>query len=239
MSSGYIYLLQPLRSIIDNKNIYKIGKTKRNNYKRFNEYPNGSILLLQSSCNNCDLMEKHLLKLFDERFVKETDYGKEYFNGDLIEMKKLINNEIINENNDLDLSDNFLVEKCELLDNLQKVSENYVCEKCNFTSCKKYDYNRHCLTVKHRNAKESTFDKLTCKNCNKTYNSRNGLWLHLKNCSNYLSSNKVINNIADNPVIDTNLIMKLIQQNDKLQNFLMQQSDEKTKLINKLSEKTA
>ena len=89
MSSGYIYLLQPLRSIIDNKNIYKIGKTKRNNYKRFNEYPNGSILLLQSSCNNCDLMEKHLLKLFDERFVKETDYGKEYFNGDLIEMKKL------------------------------------------------------------------------------------------------------------------------------------------------------
>ena len=66
MSSGYIYLLQPLRSIIDNKNIYKIGKTKRNNYKRFNEYPNGSILLLQSSCNNCDLMEKHLLKLFDE-----------------------------------------------------------------------------------------------------------------------------------------------------------------------------
>ena len=112
MSSGYIYLLQPLRSIIDNKNIYKIGKTKRNNYKRFNEYPNGSILLLQSSCNNCDLMEKHLLKLFDERFVKETDYGKEYFNGDLIEMKKLINNEIINENNDLDLSDNLLVEKC-------------------------------------------------------------------------------------------------------------------------------
>ena len=84
MSLGYIYLLQPLRSITDNQKIYKIGKTTRNNFKRFNEYPIGSILLLQSSCNNCDLMEKHLLKLFNEKFVKETNYGREYFNGDLI-----------------------------------------------------------------------------------------------------------------------------------------------------------
>ena len=112
MSSGYIYLLQPLRSITDNQKIYKIGKTKRNNFKRFNEYPSGSILLLQSSCNDCDLMEKHLLKLFDGKFIKETNYGREYFQGDLIEMKKLINSEVMNEknivNNSIDLSNNII-----------------------------------------------------------------------------------------------------------------------------------
>ena len=97
MSSGYIYLLQPLRSITSNEDIYKIGKTKRDNFKRFNEYPIGSILLLQSSCNNCDVMEKILLKIFDEKFIKKKDYGREYFQGDLIEMKKIINYEIMNE----------------------------------------------------------------------------------------------------------------------------------------------
>ena len=97
MSSGYIYLLRPLRSITSNEEIYKIGKTKRKNFKRFNEYPSGSILLLQSSCENCDLMERKLLKIFDEHFIKETDYGREYFKGDVIRMKKIINSEIINE----------------------------------------------------------------------------------------------------------------------------------------------
>ena len=97
MTSGYIYLLQPLRSITNNEQVYKIGKTKRKNFKRFNEYPTGSILLLQSSCNDCDIMEKNLLQIFDKNFTKKTDYGKEYFQGDLIEMKKLINSEVMNE----------------------------------------------------------------------------------------------------------------------------------------------
>ena len=87
MSSGYIYLLQPQRSITNNEQIYKIGKTKRENFKRFNEYPVGSILLLQSSCKNCDLMERRLLNIFDEHFIKETDYGREYYHCELLELK--------------------------------------------------------------------------------------------------------------------------------------------------------
>jgi len=97
MPCGYIYLLQPLQSITNNENIYKIGKTKRNNFKRFNEYPSGSILIIQSSCRDCDLMEKTLLKLFNDKFIKKTEYGREYFEGDVTEMKRLINSEIMNE----------------------------------------------------------------------------------------------------------------------------------------------
>ena len=55
----YIYLLQTENSIRNIENVYKIGKTHRTNLKRFSEYPNGSILLFQNSCINCDNMEKN------------------------------------------------------------------------------------------------------------------------------------------------------------------------------------
>ena len=79
--AGFIYLLQPLLSITNNENIFKIGKTHRKNFKRFFEYPNGSNLLLQRNCINCDSMEKSLLKIFNEQFIKRRDYGLEYFDG--------------------------------------------------------------------------------------------------------------------------------------------------------------
>ena len=128
----------------------------------------------------------------------------------------------------------------------QKSVNNFYCESCAFTSCNKYDYNRHCLTAKHKNVTNVTGGDIKsvnnncdylCSNCNKNYKSRNGLWCHSKKCLVDLSSNKIINNVTENPVIDTNLIMKLIQQNENLQNLLMQQSNEKTELINKLVER--
>jgi len=78
----------------------------------------------------------------------------------------------------------------------QKGQIEYVCEKCHFTCFKKYSYDRHLLTRKH---KEVTFgddlgtkkeqngqitnNTYCCLNCDKTYFSRNGLWLHKKKCS--------------------------------------------------------
>ena len=47
---NYIYLLKPLLSITNNENVYKIGKTHRNNLKRFSEYPIGSKLIIQLAC---------------------------------------------------------------------------------------------------------------------------------------------------------------------------------------------
>ena len=67
--SNYIYLLQPLLSITNNENVFKIGKTHRKNLIRFSEYKNGSILLQQRTCINCDNIEKKLLKIFCERFT--------------------------------------------------------------------------------------------------------------------------------------------------------------------------
>ena len=129
----------------------------------------------------------------------------------------------------------------------QKTQKNvkiFSCEQCHFTSSNKYDYSRHCLTAKHKNVTDgdkqnaNNVSDYLCSNCNKYYKSRNGLWCHSKKCTVDPSSNKIINNVTENHVIDTALILKLIQQNENLQNLLVQQSNEhaqqQSELINKL-----
>lgn len=77
----YIYLIQEREFIKTSENIFKIGKTKQSNSKRFLSYPKGSIVLFQISCNNCDLLEKELLSSFKKLFIHRKDIGHEYFQG--------------------------------------------------------------------------------------------------------------------------------------------------------------
>jgi len=249
MSSGYIYLLKPLRSIIDNEEIYKIGKTKRNNFKRFNEYPIGSILMLQSSCKNCDLMERILLKIFNEQFIKETDYGREYFRGDLFEMKRIINSEIMKEyviindsNNDISSSNNLIelsinnenevvemyekieIEPCGMIENNEAKITQYACEICHYKTLRKNDFNNHLLTAKHKQITNiNTAPKYNCK-CGKSYKNRQGLYKHHKCCSFKLSKQLDIDNTK--LIIDVSQVIDLIKQNKEEQKLLVQQVKE-------------
>jgi hypothetical protein len=54
----YIYILREREFIKTNENIYKVGKTTKMAYKRFNQYPNGSKLELMISVDDCDSKEK-------------------------------------------------------------------------------------------------------------------------------------------------------------------------------------
>ena len=70
----------------------------------------------------------------------------------------------------------------------------YICECCNIKTNNKKDYNKHILTSKHKkltnvNEMETFYPNnyenttiFTCKNCNKEYFSRVGLWKHKKKC---------------------------------------------------------
>ena len=60
MVTNYIYLLQEREFIKTKENVYKIGRTKKENYKRFHQYPKGSVLLFQMICNNCENIDKLL-----------------------------------------------------------------------------------------------------------------------------------------------------------------------------------
>lgn len=76
MIINYIYLLQEREFIKTKENIYKVGMTKKENYTRFNQYPNGSILLFQMICNNCNYIENQIIinfkkNLYNKKILEE------------------------------------------------------------------------------------------------------------------------------------------------------------------------
>lgn len=81
LNPQYIYLLQEREFIKTKEDIYKIGKTKQSNDKRFKQYPKDSILLYQIICDNCDFIEKNLIKEFKNKFTHCKTIGNEYFKG--------------------------------------------------------------------------------------------------------------------------------------------------------------
>jgi hypothetical protein len=105
----------------------------------------------------------------------------------------------------------------------QKNSLKYICEKCNFISCNKNDYTRHISTVKHARNAIATFsnqEKLkpqttySCKNCNKQYNDRSGLWRHVSKCILVETTPNFEDNNNNNSNDD--IIQLLLKQNNDL-----------------------
>jgi hypothetical protein len=82
MAHEYVYLVQEREFIKTNENIYKIGRTKKENLTRFNKYPKGSALLLQLTCKDCVKLETELIKCFIAKYIQRIDIGREYFQGD-------------------------------------------------------------------------------------------------------------------------------------------------------------
>ena len=104
-----------------------------------------------------------------------------------------------------------------------KKNENvYHCSFCYFDTCKKTDYNRHLLTIKHKNNallkndNEKNEKNYTCDRCQKDYNDRAGLWRHQKRC--FENTNNKCENIDNEKV-------------DKLVNYLMRENAEFKQLI--------
>jgi hypothetical protein len=112
-----------------------------------------------------------------------------------------------------------------------KASENikkYICNICDFSCCKKGDWNRHILRQKHINLTLSNgvCDKkniYTCYICDKIYNSRNGLWNHKKKCKenekNIISENNDIPQTTE--IQELKEFMKyLMKENSDLKNMM-------------------
>jgi len=91
IDNGYIYLII-LREFYNQKQeIYKIGKSTKENNKRVRSYPKGSILLLQVYFEKCSMAENILKIIFKNVFMQERDIGTEFFSGDFKLMKNYIN----------------------------------------------------------------------------------------------------------------------------------------------------
>ncbi len=85
--SGYIYIIKLREHIKTNESIYKIGRTKDIN-KRFPQYPKGSLLIYCIYTQNIIETESIIIK--DLQDYNCNEYGKEYFNCNLTNIKRII-----------------------------------------------------------------------------------------------------------------------------------------------------
>ena len=120
--------------------------------------------------------------------------------------------------------------------NLLKFCSKYYCNYCDYGTSKKSSYIDHNLSAKHKkralgddlvtngDAKSAhiLLNNYTCKNCDKQYISRNGLWKHNKTCI-------TDNNAAD--IHEKELITMLVKQNT----HLIEQNAELVKINDSLS----
>jgi hypothetical protein len=89
-STNYIYLLQEREFLKTGELIYKVGRTTKPNYQRFNQYPNGSVLLFQMICIDYVKNEMSIIEQFKHKFISRPDIGREYFEGDYNDMIDII-----------------------------------------------------------------------------------------------------------------------------------------------------
>ena len=183
MITNYIYLLQEREFTKTNENIYKVGRTKKENYRRFNQYPKGSVLLFQIICNNCENIETQVIKEFKEKFNQKKDIGNEYFEGDykimIDKIYTIIKNEICivednndelettdeTENDDSDSQNEKLNLKIceaspdyknyELKKDISIVNFYYLCKRCNHMTNQKIEMIRHLEKAKKCEIKDN------------------------------------------------------------------------------------
>ena len=133
MSTNYIYLLQEREFIKTNEQIYKIGRTTKENHTRFNQYPKGSVLLFQMICNNCVNAEVNIIGQFKERLKQRKDIGTEYFEGDFNIMIEIIYYTIKIENCLTKKIDDIIEENIKIDNNIKNDDETIdnTIEECN------------------------------------------------------------------------------------------------------------
>ena len=129
----------------------------------------------------------------------------------------------------------------------QKSYKNYKCDKCDYITCYKKDFNKHLLTRKHKMETDgnhfSQKIKFQCEFCERIFQNRSGLWKHNKKCTVKISHHVQIEKQAvkeEINKIDAGMINELIKQNKELQTLLVDQKgqiDEQKVLLDEIKNK--
>ena len=203
-TNNYVYLLIEREFIKTGENVYKIGLTKKKELMRFNKYPKGSDLLFHSICINCKNTERKIIEKFKKLFIQRKDYGNEYFEGDYKHMIYLIHIMIANEyKNELFINikknENISVNNNEVNNsvNNNEVNNNdydnnvtkilYYCNICDYNSNRKYNYDIHLQSVKHKKKQKKSIYIYHCDICdyhtNNKYNYDKHVYSVKHNCN--------------------------------------------------------
>ena len=119
-----------------------------------------------------------------------------------------------------------------------KCSKKFWCSFCDYGTDKKSQYDRHVLSDKHKwkSNGNKKCSKTTCENCGKIYKTVSGLWKHKKICiitpqkkdkieTETNDNSMTLVKIETEPVIDSKLIMKVLEENKELRTMLCQQQE--------------
>jgi len=108
----------------------------------------------------------------------------------------------------------------------------FQCIKCDFECCKKGDYNRHLLTLKHNMKQNETNDvkkstnSFNCTICKTIFNSRTTLWRHKKTC--FLDTQNITTEDDQKE-----LIQFLLKENAEFKQLMIDQNKQMIELAKK------
>ena len=119
-------------------------------------------------------------------------------------------------------------------ENLVKTSNIFYCKSCDYNTSRKYNYDLHVNTIKHKNNEMTTENNdflaktsnkaYMCDICDRPFNDRAGLWRHRKKCTN-VPENNVCSVIESktNEINDLKEIMKyLMKENSEMKTMIME-----------------
>jgi hypothetical protein len=129
-----------------------------------------------------------------------------------------------------------------------KMFGNYVCNLCDYNSCRKSQYDRHLLSLKHQirtntnkcaENSSNTFDTISiihkqhsCQ-CGKIFKHASSLWNHRNKCEvenekKHISSNTILPNLE----IDKEMLIKMLLKNQEvMENVILKNQDVMEKMI--------
>ena len=141
-----------------------------------------------------------------------------------------------------------------------KKSPVFVCNACDYNTCKKSDFDKHESTRKHQamvimetmetEKSQKVAQHNMCNKCKKKYNTRSGLWKHMKVCdytsnvtelsSKQYESEKHITKIDNlyNISNKNELLLKLIKDNDEMMKIIKGQQEQINSIIPKIGNVT-
>ena len=136
-----------------------------------------------------------------------------------------------------------------MTDNLMpKNATKFYCKSCDFICCKQSNFNKHLLTLKHKNT-DKTLTNANIKNaenaeiinnficeCGKEYKHRQSLWTHKKNCSYQMNNNSLLetneSQLFEQNLSDKEIIKMLIKENSEFKNLILEIVKKDTQPIN-------
>ena len=126
--------------------------------------------------------------------------------------------------------------------NPEILTKKYICEKCDYSTDSKKDFNKHLGTAKHKKMTDAINGEdfsnqlipknpenkiYTCVNCERKFKSNSGLWRHKKTCindeENEEKCEEIIEKKPDKELELKDMFLTVVNENKELRSMMVEQ----------------